>query len=89
MKTIDQILEQFDIFFVGETYGYGTTGYEPNDVREAMKLYGEEYGKECLKIAAEQAQVEMKLDNPFGNSLDMYPVLIKSSILNIQLPPHE
>jgi len=53
-------------------------------IREIMEEYAEWYAKECLEIAAEQAETE------WGTGCDYdVKVVDKSSILNIKLPPHE
>lgn len=64
--------------------GWDTIEFFEHDIETIMKEYAEFYAKECLQIAAENAESITDIDKYIYGS-----VVDKSSILNIDLPKHE
>jgi hypothetical protein len=62
---------------------YGSQSCGESSVYAIVKEYAEYYAERCLKIAADNAQIEsFDLDKGIG-------VIYKKSITGIELPPHE
>lgn len=88
MTKLEEILEKnrlkTDHYADQEFEAYGIISIE-----SAMKEYAERFAKECLEIAANEADVMEEWFYNRADDEDHRWVINKDSILNIKLPDHD